>query len=121
MDSQHLIIRTCRHILPSGRQCRGAAVRGRCCCRHHLTAQTRLHNMARARRRIVIPRLCVPESSRDLAFNQAEISRVLSAEYLDPDVASMMMWAHELSAAALHAESALSRTPSRAPKPNEIY
>ena len=45
-----LIIRTCRHIRPDGRHCQGAAVRGRACCRHHLDARARLHNMARARR-----------------------------------------------------------------------
>jgi hypothetical protein len=77
--------------------------------------------MARARRRLVIPRLCVPESSRDLALNQAEISRVLATEHLDPDVAGMMVWAHELTAAVLHAEAILRRVPSRATKPNEIY
>ena len=75
MASPHLIIRTCRHILPDGRHCQGAAVRGRACCRHHLDARTRLHNMARARRRTLIPPLCVvPESRRDLARNRAEVS-----------------------------------------------
>jgi hypothetical protein len=29
MGSQQLIIRICRHILPDGRHCQGAAVRGR--------------------------------------------------------------------------------------------
>ena len=43
--SSSLIIRTCHHILSSGLRCRGAAVRGRACCRHHLDARTRLHNM----------------------------------------------------------------------------
>jgi hypothetical protein len=114
--SLRLIIRICRHILPDGRHCQGAAVRGRACCRHHLEGQTRLHNMARARRRLVIPRLCVPRSLRDLALNQAELSRVLATQQLDPDVAGLMVWAHELTAAALRDENA-----SRLPKPNAIY
>ena len=43
MCLQPLIIRICRHILPDGRHCQGAAVRGRACCRHHLDARARLH------------------------------------------------------------------------------
>ena len=65
--NSHLIIRLCRHTFSDGRHCEGAAVRGRACCRHHLDARTRLHNMARARRLACIPRLRVPMTPRDLA------------------------------------------------------
>src|ERR1019366_7760830 len=43
----HLIIRLCRHTFTDGRHCQGPAVRGRACCRHHLGARTRLHNLPR--------------------------------------------------------------------------
>ena len=78
MGSQHLSIRICRHILTDGRHCQGAAVRGRARCRHHLDARTRLHNMARARRCVRLPRLLVAETPRDLAYNQAEVCRCAS-------------------------------------------
>src|SRR5271165_5865217 len=119
----HLIIRTCRHILTDGRHCQGAAVRGRACCRHHLDAHARLHNMARARRRTLILRFRVPETARDLAWNKAEINRVLATERIDPDAALLMLWAVDLTAAALRAESASRprRARNRASKPNEIY
>jgi hypothetical protein len=104
MSSQPLIIRTCRHILPAGRHCQGAAVRGRACCRHHLDARTRLHNMARALRRTLILRWRVPDSRRDLTRNQAEVNRVLATERIDPDAARMILWAMDLTAAVLPAE-----------------
>ena len=85
MNSYALIIPTCRHILPSGRRCQQPALRRRTCCRHHLDAQSRLHNMARARRRSVILRLRVPETLRDLSWNDIEMNRVLATERLDPD------------------------------------
>src|SRR5271169_4540570 len=109
MDSQHLIIRICRHVLPDGRHCQGAAVRGRACCRHHLDARARLHNMARAHRCVRLPRLLVAETPRDLAYNRAEVCRVLATERIDPDAARMMLWAMDLTAAVLPAESALLR------------
>src|SRR5271165_6584670 len=104
MPLQPLIIRTCRHTFPDGRHCQGAAVRGRACCRHHLDARTRLHNMARARRCLRLPRLLVAETPRDLAYNQAEVCRVLATERIDPDAARMILWAMDLTAAALRAE-----------------
>jgi len=104
MCSQPLIIRTCRHILPDGRRCRGAAVRQRACCRHHLNAQARLHNMARARRRTCIPRLRVPMTSRDLALNHAEVRRVLATGRIDFDTARVMMWGLRLAAATFPAK-----------------
>ena len=106
MNSCALIIPTCRHTLPSGRRCRQPAIRGRACCRHHVDAQTRLHNMARARRRSLILRLRVPMTPRDLVWNNIEVNRVLATERLDPDSARMVLWAMDLSAAALHAERA---------------
>ena len=99
--NSHLIIRTCRHILPDGRHCQGAAVRGRACCRHHLDAVARLHNMARAQRRTLILRWRVPESPRDLALNRAEVNRVLATGRIDFDTARMIFWALDLTAAAL--------------------
>lgn len=119
--NSNLIIRTCRHILPTGRHCLGAAVRGRSCCRHHLMARTRLHNMARARRCSVNPRLRVPESLRDLALNQAEVSRVLATERIDPDAARMMVWAMEICATAFRAECSLLPRDLRPSKPNQHY
>jgi len=102
--SSSLIILTCHHILSSGLRCRGAAVRGRACCRHHLDARTRLHNMARACRRTLILRWRVPESHRDISRNRAEVGRVLATGRIDFDTARMIFWAMDLTAAALPAE-----------------
>jgi hypothetical protein len=123
MNSCATIIRLCRHVLPDGRRCQQPAVRPRTCCRHHLDAQARLHNMARARRRSVILRFRIPETSRDLDWNQAELNRVLATERIDPNAALLMLWAMDLTTAALHAESKcrLRRPQKRASNPNEIY
>ena len=119
MRSQALIIRTCRHILSDGRHCQGAAVRGRACCRHHLDARTRLHNIARARRLACVPRLCVPMTRRDLASNRAEVLRIVNGGTVDFATARMMLWAMDLAAAALPAE--VIHRPRRASKPNVFY
>src|ERR1019366_7006967 len=112
MNSCALIIPTCRHMLPNGRRCLQPAVRHRVCCRHHLNAQARLHNMARARRCTLILRFRVPETSRDLAWNKLELNRVLATERIDPDAALMMLWAMDLTTGVLRAGSA--RRPRRA-------
>lgn len=123
MNSCALIIATCRHILPNGRRCQQPAVRRRACCRHHLDAQSRLHNMARARRRTLVLRLRVPETLRDLAWNKTEVNRVLATERLDPDTALKILWAMDLSAIALRAESACRprRAQNCAPNLNGFY
>ena len=118
MKSQ-LIIRTCHHVLPEGRHCRGAAVHGRSCCRHHLEARTRLHNMARAQRRTLILRLCVPNSHRDLALNRAEVSRVVASGRVDFETARMLFRAMNLTAQSLRAE--LISHQNRARNPNVSY
>jgi len=117
--SSSLIIRTCHHILSSGLRCQGAAVRGRACCRHHLDARTRLHNMARARRRTTILRWRLPDSRRDLARNRAEVNRVLATGRMDFDTARMIFWAMDLTATVLPAEP-VSR-PRRAHNPHVSY
>ncbi len=123
MNSCAPIIRICRHILPDGRRCQQPAVLHRACCRHHLDAQARLHNMARARRRSIILRLRVPETSRDLDWNKSEINRVLATERIDPDAALMMLRIMDMATAALCGQAA--RRPhsaqNRASNPNEIY
>src|ERR1035438_4425843 len=123
MHSCALIIPTCRHILPIGRRCLQPAVRRRRCCRHHLDAQARLHNMARARRCTLILRLRVPETSRDLAWNKMELNRVLATERIDPDAALMMLWAMDLTAETLRPKPARRprRPEKRVPNPNRIY
>jgi hypothetical protein len=123
VNSQTLIIRTCRHILADGRHCQGAAVRGRACCRHHLDARTRLHNMARARRRTVVARLRVPETARDLALNQLEVNRLLATGRIAPDAARMILWAMNLTAATLPSDSNFGRrrVGRTAPNHNGIY
>jgi len=117
--NSRLIIRLCRHTYPDGHRCRGAAVRGRACCRHHLDARTRLHNMARARRLACIPRLRVPMNRRDLALNRAEILRVIDTGSIDFASARMMLWAMDLTAATLPAEQVA--RPRRARNPNVSY
>src|SRR3974390_26242 len=102
--NSRLIIRLCRYTFPDGHRCRGAAVRGRACCRHHLDARTRLRNCARARRRACIPRLRVPMNRRDLALNRAEVLRVIDTGSVDHATARMMLWALDLTAATLPAE-----------------
>ena len=119
MRSQPLTIRICRHIFPDGRHCRGAAVLGRACCRHHLDARTRLHNMARARRLACVPRLRVPMTPRDLALNRAEVLRVVNSGSLDFDTARMMLWAMDLTAEALPVEP--TSRPRRTHNPNVSY
>jgi hypothetical protein len=119
MRLQPLIIRTCRHILPNGHHCHGAAVRGRACCRHHLDARTRVHNMARAARSTLLLRLRVPDSRLDLARNRAEVNRVVATGRIDSDTARMLFWAMDLSAATLPAQP-LAR-PNRARNPNVSY
>ena len=115
----HLLIRTCRHILPHGRRCQGAAVRGRACCRHHLDARARLHNMARARRLTAIPRIRPIETPRDLARNRAELNRVVATGLIDFDTARVMFWALDLAATTFRDEAALRR--QRIDKSNGIY
>ena len=108
-----LIIGICRQTFPDGRHCHGPAVRGRACCRHHLDVRTRLHNMARARRLASIPRICVPMTPRDLASNRAEVLRVVNSGAVDFATARMMLWAMDLAAAALPAETNSGRRGSR--------
>jgi len=123
MNSCATIIRICRHILPNGRRCQQPAVRRRACCRHHLDAQARLHNMARSRRCTLALRLRVPETCRDLDWNKIELNRVLATERIDPDAALMMLWAMDLTTEALRAESPRRprRSQNRASNPNGIY
>ena len=123
MNSCALIIPTCRHILPNGRRCLQPAVRRRRCCRHHLDAQARLHNMARARRLASFARLCVPTNLGDVALNRAEVLRVVNSGNVDFATARMMLWAMDLTAESLRAESACRprRPQNRASNPNGIY
>ena len=114
-----LIIRLCRHTFPDGRHCYGPAVRGRACCRHHLDASTRLHNMARARRLACIPRLRVPMTAHDLALNRAEVLRVVNSGAVDFATARLMLWAMDLAAATLRAEADACHRRSR--NPNVFY
>jgi hypothetical protein len=117
--NSHLIIRLCRHTFSDGRHCEGAAVRGRACCRHHLDARTRLHNMARARRLACIPRLRVPMTRRDLDLNRSEILRIVNTGSVDFTTARLMLWAMDLTAEAFPAEP-IAR-PQRAHNPNVSY
>jgi hypothetical protein len=117
--NSHLIIRICRHTFPDGHHCQGAAVRGRACCRHHLDARSRLHNMARARRIASIPRLRVPMTLRDLDLNRSEVLRIVNAGSVDFASARLMLWAMDLTAAALPVEPA--SRPNRAHNPNVSY
>ena len=118
MNSQP-IIRLCRHTFRNGRHCHGPAVRGRACCRHHLDARARLHNMARARRLFRIPRLRVPMNRRDLALNRAEVLRVVDSGNVDFATARLMLWAMDLTAAALPKERTARR--GRMHNPNVFY
>ena len=117
--NSHLIIRICGHTFSDGHHCQGAAVRGRACCRHHRGTRTRLHNMARARRLACIPRLRVPMTPRDLALNRSEVLRIVTAGGVDFASARLMLWAMDLTAAALPAEPA--SRPHRAHNPNVSY
>ncbi len=117
--NSHLIIRLCCHTFPDGHRCHGPAVRGRACCRHHLDTRARLHNMARARRLACIPRLRTPINRRDLALNRAEVLRVINSGYVDFATARLMLWAMDLTAAALPAEPKTRLR--RASNPNVFY
>src|ERR1035441_10590222 len=115
----HLIIRLCRHTFSDGRHFQGPAVRGRACCRHHLDARTRLHNLARARRLACLPRLCVPTTRLDLSLNRAEVLRVVNSGAVDFATARMLLWAMDLTAATLPAEP--TTRPRRASNPIVFY
>ena len=115
----HLIIPICRHTFSDGRHCQGPAVRGRACCRHHLDARTRLHNMARASRLARIPRLCVPMTRLDLALNRAEVLRVVNSGSVDFATARMMLWAMDLAAYTFPAQR--ESRPHRPSNPNVFY
>jgi hypothetical protein len=123
MHSCALIIPTCRHILPNGRRCLQPSVRRRRCCRHHLDAQARLHNMARARRLASFARLCVPTNLGDVALNRIEVMRVINTGSVDFATARMMLWAMDLTAETLRPKPARRprRAQNRAYKPNRIY
>ncbi len=121
MGSQHSSIHVCCHIFPNGRHCGGAAVRGRACCRHHLDARSRLHNMARARRYVRLPRLLVAETLHDVAHNQAEMCRLLATEHIDPDVATTMLWALQLDEGLRRAELAPTRRTSCCPDNSSVF
>ncbi len=114
-----LIIRLCRHTFSDGHHCQGPAVRGRACCRHHLDACARFHNMARARRLAGIPRIRVPVNRRDLALNRAEVLRVVNSGCVDFATARLMLWAMDLTAATLPAEPPT--RPRLASNPNVFY
>ena len=117
--NSHLIIRLCRHTFPDGRHCLGPAAHGRACCRHHLDARTRLHNMARARRHFRPLRLLVPQTRRDLAFNLLEVTRVLATGRIDPGAARMILWAMDVAASTFPAEPPVGSR--RANNPNVSY
>ena len=119
MNSCALIIPIYRHTFSDGHHCQGAAVRGRACCRHHLDARTRLHNMARSRRLSSFVRLCVPMNLRDLALNRAEVLRVVNTGCVDFATARMLFWAMDLTAATLPAEPTTRQRRTR--NPNIFY
>jgi len=79
-----LIIRTCAHMLESGRLCRQPAVGGRRHCRHHIVLQVRRPRMARARRRLGyfhLPRLL---DQQGVQAGLARMRSLLAAGYLEP-------------------------------------
>jgi hypothetical protein len=117
--SSPLIIRICRHTFLDGQHCHGPAVRGRACCRHHLNARTRLHNIARARRVASFARLCVPMNRRDVASNRAEVMRVINTGSLDFATARMLLWSMDLAVATFPAEPKTRR--DRPHNPNVSY
>ena len=75
--------------------------------------------MARARRLACIPRLRVVMSPRDVDMNRSEILRVVNSGAVDFATARMLLWAMDLTAAALPAE--LASRPYRAHNHNVFY
>ena len=71
--------------------------------------------MARARRVACIPRLRVPITARDLALNRSEVLRIVTAGNCDFASARLMLWAMDLTAAALPAERASRLQPTHNP------
>ena len=123
-SSPPLLIRTCRHVLLTGSRCQGAAIRGRTYCRHHLLYRTRLHNMARARRRGRLLRLAISDTLMAIASNQHRVRVAMATDRLDADTGRVMLWAFRLSAALLRADMRLQRRPSpqnRAAKSKHFY
>jgi hypothetical protein len=84
-------IRTCKHILGRGSLCRGAAIRGRSYCRHHLRNRISLRRMARFRRKTCVPRISFVDAA---AIRQSEIQiRIaLAAGHIDRASGSMLFW-----------------------------
>jgi hypothetical protein len=122
MCSQPLIIRLAATSSPTAATVKAPPFAG-ACCRHHLDARTRLHNMVRGRRVICVPRLRVPMTPRDLALNRAEIFRVVAIGNLDFASARTMLWAMDLAATGLRAQYNLQlrRALISTRKPNKIY
>ncbi len=123
MHSCRLSIRLCHHTLANGQHCQAPAIRGRTHCRHHLDTQARLRAMARARRQVCIPRLCIPETPADLARNRAEINRVVFSGLIDFPTARMLYWALKLQTGAVNRNYRMALRESRreAANPNKIY
>jgi hypothetical protein len=101
--SSQLVIRTCGHTLAIGRRCQGAAVHGRSCFRHHLDARARLHNMARARRALAVPRFRAFLTPADVAANRAEVIRLMANGSADFGTLRTLFWAMDLAAATFSA------------------
>jgi hypothetical protein len=122
-----MIIRICRHILPSGDRCQGAAVRGRTFCRHHLLSRTRLHKMAHARRRIRI--LNLPRFLDEQAIRRATTALRISraANRIDDSTWRMIAWALRMATDSLRFDQreqrqrAPSSLANRQSKPKSLY
>ena len=88
----HLIIRTCAHMLESGRLCRQPAVGGRRHCRHHIVLQIRRHRMARARRRLGRLRLPSFLDQQGVQIGLARLRSAFAAGYIEPERARTLAY-----------------------------
>jgi hypothetical protein len=97
-DEPRLIIRTCAHILESGRLCRQPAVGSRRHCRHHIVLQVRWHRMARARRRLACLRLPSVLDQHGIQVGLARMRAAVEGGYFEPEDARTVQFALRLAA-----------------------
>ena len=114
-----LAIRTCSHLLQRGSLCRGAAVRGKSYCRHHLLIRVRLRKMARARRRVRGLGALSLTSAAAIDHAQVRMDVAFAAGRIDPASVPTLLWAFQLARSVVRAVERLEHPPTR-PAANRI-
>ncbi len=100
-EPRRLIIRTCKHILESGKFCQAPAA-GKCAyCRVHQQLRVRLARMAQARRKAEVLKLPPPMDLQAVKVGLTRVRVALAAGRVDPAEAGLLRWAMRLAASNL--------------------